>query len=155
MPINREIAHARTIATGIHQGQLDGDGTPVLDRLAITAGLLDDFDDPVLSCAVWLHLAPRTVGLTARDLLRLGVSDDVTELVMALQPVGDETNSARVSRICAVPDAALVELAIRLVLFGGRSSPNSYETALARAAGGWGALVMSRAAEHFAASRGD
>lgn len=149
MPPEQEIAHAKTIATGVHRGQLDGDGTPVLDRLAITVSLLEDFDDPVLSCTAWLQYVPSAAGMSGRDLLRLGVSRDVVSLVQTLQPVGDESEAAMVRRINAYPDAALVNLASRLVLAGGRTSLSRSETQLSRAAGGFSALVLTRAREHF------
>ncbi|WP_114906758.1 hypothetical protein [Ornithinimicrobium murale] len=151
MSIDREIAHAKTIATVVHRGQLDGDGTPVLDRLAITVSLLQDFEDPVLPCTAWLQYVPSAARISGRDLLRLGVSRDIVTLVQTLQPVGDETEAAMVRRIgrSTNPAAALVKLASRLVLSGGRMPLSGTETGLSRAAGGFSALVLTRAREHF------
>lgn len=140
----RELAHAKVVARAVHQGELDGDGTPVLDRLARTVELLDGFDVP-LQCATWLHLVPRTADISPQEMAPLGVSRDVIALIDVLNPRPSEDEQAWLRRIGTNPDAALIELATRMVTSPGRTRLNLIEQRLSEAAGVWAAAVLHRA----------
>lgn len=145
-----QIAHALIVAKGVHAGQLDGDGTPMVDRLSLTAELLADCDDPALVCAALLRHVPQAAGITGADLLQLGTPRDIVHLVQALQPRGDELEAHRLGRLRQDPRTAIVELAARLVTRPGRAVLTVQEEKLARAAGPLSLLVLSRSGFRYA-----
>lgn len=140
-----DVRRARQIAIGLHHGQRGPDGAPVLARLAATADALRDFADPVKSCAAWLRLALREPRVSTTDLLTWGVRPAVRPILVRLTPRTSEDETAHLARLVEDRDAALVELAARLVTAPGPREMTEDEKTLARAAGVGSRVVTSRA----------
>lgn len=140
-----DVTLARAVATGVHQGQLDEDGTPVMDVLARTAELLTDFADPVKTSAAWLRLVLRESQVGTGDLAVWGVRASVRELLVLLTPRVSEDENGHLARLLADRDASLVELSARLAASPGPRDLTRQEQALARAGGVWSRIVLHRA----------
>lgn len=140
-----DIRLARTVAAGVHRGQLVEDGTRALDLLARTVELVSDFEDPVKTSAAWMRLVLPESSLTVQDLTTWGVAPAVLKVLNSLARDAGEDEAAHLTRLVADQDAVLVELAARLADSPGPRALTREEQMLAQAGGVWSRLVLRRA----------
>lgn len=82
-----EVAAAKAIATIAHRFQTDKIGAPYIEHPRRVAGRLDD---PQQIAAAWLHDVIEDCGITADDLVKAGISQEVVAAVVLLTGVYDE-----------------------------------------------------------------
>lgn len=82
-----EVAAAKAIATIAHRFQTDKIGVPYIEHPRRVSARLDD---PKHFAAAWLHDVIEDCGITADDLVKAGISQEVVAAVVLLTGVYDE-----------------------------------------------------------------
>jgi len=112
MPYGEQAELARVIAEAAHQGQADKLGNEYIAHPRRVANRIRALTHPVEYCAAWLHDVLEDTAITADDLRRFGVAEDVIEVVELLtRDKDDQDSDAYYRRISGDDRAFMVKLA--------------------------------------------
>ncbi len=99
---------AEKIARKAHKDQIDKAGLPyILHPQTVAASV----NDPVLKAAAWMHDVIEDTDVTADDLRRAGIQDEIVDLVLTLTRTKPESYQEYLNRIKQNPKAVQVKLA--------------------------------------------
>jgi len=117
LPDEYQVMLAKSIATQAHAGQFDRGGDPYVMHPEWVANKVRELGGGEIAvAAAWLHDVIEDAGLTAEDLLKMGVSPEVVKVVVLLtrkdgMSVEEYLDKIRSIRDSGNPDAILVKFA--------------------------------------------
>lgn len=106
----QEVGLARAIAREVHAGQVDKLGVDYFRHPEAVAKPFEEKGEWDRAAAAWLHDAVEDSGMTVENLIALGISPRVTEIVDLLTRKDDVPDDEYYEKIAVDPDALEVKI---------------------------------------------